>query len=59
MTRRRESEPLAQISIKIFERDKARLQALYPTSGYNKAVRLIVRKHLEDVDARAAQLVEE
>jgi hypothetical protein len=58
MTRRKEAEPLTKITIALFTADLERLRALFATAGYNKALRIIVRNYLSDLDNNAAKLVD-
>ncbi len=51
---KREGEPQVRIHTWIYERDKQRLDALYgQTVGHSKVIRLIVRKFLDGIEAKA------
>jgi len=50
-----EESSLIAIKLRIFEGDKERLAAYYPSCGYQKAIRLLVHAHLKKLDERFAQ----
>lgn len=55
----REGEELKRIHLWLYTRDIDRLHALYgSTVGISKAVRLMVRKFLDNLEAKAAAIAE-
>lgn len=46
---------LARHSVMLFEGDMNRLKELYPVTGASHAVRTLVRKHIEQVEAKAKE----
>lgn len=55
MSRRKEPEPLEKETINLFRGDFEKLQTLHPTMGAGKVIRLLVRAHLDKVQASAEQ----
>lgn len=45
------SKPLEMVSVRIYAGDKERLQKMYPSVPHNRAIREIVHKHLNRVEA--------
>lgn len=41
-----EEEELEKVTIRLFNGDKDDIMAFYPKLGYNKAIRILVRKHV-------------
>ena len=52
-----ELEPLKKVLIRIYQKDLERLQYRFgATIGFNKAVRIIVRKFLDKLDEQTEEL---
>lgn len=53
---RKESEPLKRLHIHLFERDWERIQLLFADNiGESKAIRHMVRKYLDMIEAKATE----
>jgi len=51
----RDSLPLHKVTLNLFEGDFQRLQTYYQKSGAGAAIRLIIRNHLNRLDAKFAE----
>lgn len=51
--------PLEVVTVKLFEGDRERLKELYPKVGYNRAIRQLIRKHLDELEAEMDQRPQE
>jgi hypothetical protein len=49
----RRKEDLEKVTLNLFPGDFQRLGELFPTIGASKALRSILRKYLQDIEARA------
>lgn len=57
--KRKETKPVTKHTLNLFEGQVEKLQALYPRMGAAFAIRRIIDKHLEEVEAKAAEAVPE
>lgn len=57
MPAKREAEPLVKVTLNLFASDYERMQQLYIATGAAKAIRAVIRAHVQRVEARAAQTV--
>jgi hypothetical protein len=54
------SEPgMRKITVRLFESDLEVLRQYYPVIGYNKILRLLVRKHVRDLLSKTQELLTE
>jgi hypothetical protein len=51
MARPKGPEDLEKVTVRLFKGDMARLAAVYSDLGTNKAVRQLIRAHLNKIDA--------
>ena len=56
MAHARSDAPLHKITVNLFEGDFQRLQTYYAKVGAGHALRLIIRSHLNRLDAKHAQI---
>lgn len=47
-------EELEKVTVRLFDGDREALQNYYPSLGYNKAIRTLVRKHLRALDEKVS-----
>lgn len=52
-------QDLMKLTVRIFRTDVERLRKYFPNSGYNRAVRMLVKKMLDEMDARANKAMSE
>lgn len=45
----RHDEPLKKVTIRIFDSDARDLKRYYPDMGYNLILRMLVRRHLQEL----------
>lgn len=50
------SQPLHKVTLNLFEGDFQRLQVYYAQVGAGQAIRMILRSHLNRLDAQHAQI---
>lgn len=43
------------VTIRLFDGDKKRLEEYYPSVGYNRVIRTLVRKHIKSLDEKFSQ----
>jgi len=53
----RDNPPLHKVTLNLFEGDFQRLQVYYNKNGAGAAIRLIIRNHLNRLDAKFAERV--
>ncbi len=51
--RRKEDLPLQKVTLVLYDGDFARLRDLHPRLGASKVVRMLVRKHIQEIEYRA------
>lgn len=59
MAGKKEVEPLQRVTINLFKNDYEVMQAVYQAIGPQKAIRNIVRQHVQRLRQRAAEMKEE
>lgn len=57
MPAKKESEPLVKVTLNLYASDYAQMQLLYQATGAAKAIRAVIRTHVQRVEARAAQTI--
>lgn len=51
MVTRKSDRPLEVVTLRLYEGDRERMRDLYPSLGYNRAIREIIHKHLRQAES--------